>query len=204
MKKLIPALAAAALSLPAFAQLPPATAKGGSEFGKPIPHAEAPPSPWTKGGVFNNKAPAAPQANADAAKRAFDIANANLEAAKTYLGGLNDLAQTPATWDRDSSIALFNSAQRSVTDAEERIGSLVPLAKGDWAKANDPLSKARTQLVSVQKELRDFAGPVRADSGSPQTRQSSIHNLWNTVDSASKDLKDAVGAMSVDTRVKTP
>ena len=202
MKKFLPALAAATLSLPAFAQLP--QTGGSSEFGKPTPHAQ--PAPPTAKGIFNNmgnKAPAQ-QADADAAKRAFDIANANLEAAKTYLGGLNDLAQTPTTWDRDGSIALFNSAQRAVTDAEERIGTLVPMAKGDWAKANDPLTKARSQLVSVQNELRDFAGPVRADSGNPQTRQNSIHNLWNTLDGASKDLKDAVGSMNVDTKIKTP
>lgn len=203
--RLIPAAAALLLALPAFAQTNIKDVMMGQKDTKPASK-DAAKSQGLPGAPTAPKAAAAaaPASNADIAKRTYDIANANLQAAKGYVGGLNDLAQKASTWDRESSVSLFNSAQRAVTDAEEHIGRLVPLAKGDWAKASDPLNKARADLVKVQGELRTFAGPVRADSGDPASRQSSLKGLWDTLDTASKDLGTAAGQMSVDTKIKTP
>jgi hypothetical protein len=184
--KLIPALFALALASPAVAQAP----------GKP-----APAFPGQKGP--KGTAPGA-DSNADIAKRSFNIASVNLTAAKDFIGGLNDLAQRQSTWDRESSVALFNSAQRAVSDAEEYVGRLMPLAKGDWAKASDALEKARADLVKVQGELRTFAAPVRAESGDPASRQSSMRSVWDTLDAAAKDLGSAAKQMSIETKIKTP
>lgn len=183
--RVLSSMAALLLAVPALAQT------------KTTPTPQAHPTPPS--------APAtAAAANAATAKRAYDIASANLDAAKAYLGGLNDLAQKAETWDRDSSISLFNSAQRAVTDAEERVGALVPLAKGDWAKASDSLGKARSDLVRVQSELKQFAGSVRSSAGDAAARQGEIKGLWTTLDTASKDLNSAASQMSVDTHLKTP
>jgi hypothetical protein len=184
--KLIPALVALALALPAVAQAP----------GKPAPALPGPKGPQgTAKGA---------DSNADIAKRSFDIASVNMTAAKDFIGGLNDLAQRQSTWNRESSVALFNSAQRAVADAEEHIVRLAPLAKGDWAKASDALEKARADLVKVQGELRTLAAPVRAESGDPASRQSSIRGVWATLDAAAKDLGIAAKQMSVETKIKTP
>lgn len=149
-------------------------------------------------------APGGASTNAAVAKRAYDIASANLQAAKSYLGGLNDLAQKAETWDRDSSISLFNSAQRAVSDAEERVDALVPLAKGDWAKAADSLGKVRGGLVRVQTELKQFAGSVRLAAGDVAARQGELKGLWTTLEGAAKDLNTAASQMSVETRLQTP
>lgn len=202
--RFIPAIAVLALSIPAAAQSNIKDVMMGQKDkpakSEPPAPASAPPAAAPKGA----QAAAAPASNADIAKRTYDLASVNLQAAKQYVGGLNDLAQKASTWDRESSVSLFNSAQRAVTDAEEHIGRLVPLAKGDWAKASDALSKARADLVKVQGELRTFAGPIRSESGDPASRQGSIKGLWQTLETASKDLSDAASQMSVDTKVKTP
>ncbi|GAC1605989.1 MAG: hypothetical protein NVS4B10_19890 [Myxococcales bacterium] len=204
--RFISALAALALAFPAVAQTNIKDVMAGQkDQEKPTAQsANKPAPPPTVAAPKGPTAAAAPASNADLAKRSFDLASANLQAAKSYVGGLNDLAQKASTWDRESSVSLFNSAQRAVTDAEEHGGRLVPLAKGDWAKATDPLNKARADLVKAQGELRTFSGPVRAESGDPASRQGSIKGLWDTLETASKDLNSAAGQMSVDTKLKTP
>jgi hypothetical protein len=197
--KLGPLVAAAVLALPALARTNAARGSvGGAQDGQHAKDSESKPPSAAQ------DAQQQAQANSDAAKRAFDIASVNLLAAKDYLGGLNDLAQKPTTWDREASIALFNNAQRAVTDAEERIGQLEPMATGSWAKARGPINRARASLVNAQRQLRTFAGSVPTDSGDPASRQLYIKGLWNTVDGASKALDDAAVQMNVDTKLKTP
>jgi hypothetical protein len=203
--KLGPLVAAAVLALPALAQTNTIDAARGSVGdAQDRQHAKDSESKPPNAAQAVEDAQQQAQANSDAAKRAFDIASVNLLAAKDYLGGLNDLAQKPTTWDREASIALFNNAQRAVTDAEERIGQLEPMATGSWAKARGPINRARASLVNAQRQLRTFAGSVPTDSGDPASRQLYIKGLWNTVDGASKALDDAAVQMNVDTKLKTP
>ena len=152
--------------------------------------------PITQPGVPAN------QANADEAKKALDVIEVDLQASKLYLVALWDLASKPATWDRAHSVTLFNDAERAVTEAEEHIGKIEPMAKDSWAKAADPIGKARASLVQTQAQLRSFASGLRGGNFAGGDANA-IKGLWTTVDTAQKQIEGAAGAMGVDFHLKS-
>ena len=139
--------------------------------------------------------------NADKAKVSFDVAEIELQASKLYVSGLADLASKPTTWEKESSVHLFNQAQRTVIRAEQQLADLETMAVGQWAKAGDPIRHARAELVNTEQQLRNFSSAVKAgqyQAGAPE----GIKSLWGTIDRAQKDVEGAAGMMGVDFHLK--
>ena len=159
-------------------------------------------TPAVPPGTPPNGAPSTPAAgNADKAKIGFDVTEIELQASKLYVAGLADLASKPTTWEKDSSIHLFNQAQRTVIRAEQQLADLETMATGNWAKAGDNIRRARSELVNTEQQLRNFSSSVRAgqyQAGDP----ASIKALWGSIDRAQKEVEGAAGQMGVDFHLK--
>jgi len=137
------------------------------------------------------------------AKKAVDLANIHLQAARLYVVGLFHLSRKPTSaWDREHSVSLFNSAENAITDADRSLAELSGMARGSWQKAHDPLAHARATLVQAQKELRSLSVP--ATGTGPADGQQVARRVHQALDSAGKDLDSAGKTMGVDARIKGP
>jgi len=137
------------------------------------------------------------------AKKAVDLANIHLQAARLYTVGLFHLSRKPTSaWDREHTVTLFNSAENAITDADRSLSELSGMARGKWEKAAQPLAHARATLVQAQKELRSLSVPA---TGKSATDGEHIpRRVHQSLDSAGKDLDSAAKAMGVDTKIKGP
>jgi len=137
------------------------------------------------------------------AKKAVDLANIHLQASRLYLVGMFHLSRKPiSAWDREHSVSLFNSAQNAITDADRSLAELSGMAHGNWQKAAQPLTHARTTLVQAQKELGTLSVPA---TGTGQAdRQQIARRVHEALDSVGKDLDSAAKTMGVDTKIKGP
>jgi hypothetical protein len=137
------------------------------------------------------------------AKKAVDLANIHLQAARLYVVGLFHLSRKPtSSWDRAHSVSLFNAAENAITDADRSLAELSGMARGKWQKAAEPLAHARATLVQVQKELRSLSVP--ATGTGPADAQQVARKVHQGLDSAGKDLESAAKTMGVDTKIKGP
>jgi hypothetical protein len=143
------------------------------------------------------------RASAELAKKAVDIANIHLQAARLYALGLFQLARRPTTeWDRGHSISLFNQAQEAVTDADRSLAELTGMAKGQWEKASEPLKHARLTIVQVQKDLASLSVPPTGKAA--VDGQKTARHVYDAIESVGKDLESAAKTMKVDAKLRGP
>jgi exonuclease VII small subunit len=147
---------------------------------------------------------ARPGPDADLARKDVHVALIHLQVAKLYVTGLYDLAGTPTVWDKERGISLFTQAQNATADAERTVAELSGLAKGEWAKAAEPLRRARGTLAHVQSQLRSLAVPVRGAGGQGKRGEEILREIDKSLDSARSDLETAAKAMNVDTKLRKP
>jgi hypothetical protein len=137
------------------------------------------------------------------AKKAFDLANIDLGAARLYVVGLFHLSQKPISeWDRAHSVTLFNSAENAIADCDRSLAELSGMARGKWEKAAAPLTHARATVAQALKDLRSLSVPT-TPSGATD-RQQIARKVHEELDSAGKDLDTAAKVMGVDTRIRGP
>jgi hypothetical protein len=151
------------------------------------------------GGTFARLPP-----NEELARNDVHAATIHLQVARLYVEGLYDLAGRATTWNRERGLSLFTNAQNAVADAQRTLAELSGLAKGSWAKAAEPIRKARATLSHVDAQLRALAVPKVGASGQGPTGQAKIADVYNSLDSALKDVSAAAKAMDVDTKLRTP
>jgi len=143
------------------------------------------------------------QASAELAKKSVDAAHIELQSARLYVLGLFHLSKPPTTvWDREHSITLFNQTQQAIGEAERSLAELSGMAKGKWEKADQPLRNARQILVQVQKDLRSISVPPTG-SATVDAREIS-KRVYDSLDSARKELESAAKAMGVEPKLRSP
>lgn len=154
----------------------------------------------TDGGTARRSPEATPS---ELAKKAFDLANIDLQAARLYVVGLFHLSRKPiSAWDRAHSVTLFNSAENAITDSDRSLAELSGMARGKWEKGAAPLTHARATLAQTLKELRSLSVPATPSGGAD--RQEIARKVHRALDSAGKDLDAAAKVMGVDTKIKGP
>jgi hypothetical protein len=143
------------------------------------------------------------QASAELAKKSVDAAHIELQSARLYVLGLFHLSKPPTTvWDREHSIMLFNQTQQAIGEADRSLAELSGMANGKWEKADQPLRHARQTIVQVQKDLRSISVPP---TGSATTDAREVaKRVYDSLDSARKDLESAAKAMDVDSKLRSP
>lgn len=142
---------------------------------------------------------------ADMAKKHVDVSDIDLQASKLYVNGIFDLAQKASTWDKDHATALFNDAQRSVTEAEVHLGHLADMAvANNVANANTSLAKARTDLVNTESMMKALATPIKNGSGDPASIQRQSKDILSALDDAQKNLESGASDLKVDYKLKSP
>jgi hypothetical protein len=155
------------------------------------------------GGFAEGARPSPQRASAELAKKAVDVANIHLQAARLYALGLFHLARRPTTeWDRGHSISLFNQAQEAVTDADRSLAELTGMAKGQWEKASKPLKHARLTIVQVQKDLASLSVPPTGKAATDG--QKTARHVYDAIESVGKDLESAAKTMKVDAKLRGP
>ncbi len=142
--------------------------------------------------------------SSDIAKKHVDVTDVNLQAGKLFVNGVYDLAQRPETFDAGHAAALMNETRSAVDEARLHLGHLFDLAKGDWASAYDPLSKAKTDLASVDKMLRNFGPSIKGNIPDEKSIQATARDIWQSLDDAQKNVERAATDMTVDYKLKTP
>jgi hypothetical protein len=143
-----------------------------------------------------------PGPDADLARKDIHVALIHLQVAKLYVAGLYDLAGTPTVWDKERGISLFTQAQNALGDAERTLAELSGLAKGEWAKAAEPVHRARGTLARAQTQLRSLAVPVRGAGGQGQRGEEILKEIDKSLDSVRSDLETAAKVMNVDTKLR--
>jgi hypothetical protein len=167
--------------------------------------ADGGPAEASDGGVPESEhRPGPPGPDADLARKDVHAASIHLQVAKLYVGGLYALAGRGTSWDRERGISLFTHAQNAASDAERTVAELSGLAKGEWAKAADPIRKVRAALATVQSQLRSVAVPVRGAGGQGAEGRKVLAGIYKSLDSAKNDLDSAAKVMGVDTKLHTP
>ena len=175
----------------------PDAASAAPDAGSPAPDARsAAPDAGTR------RRPPGP--DADLATKDVHVASIHLQVARLYVTGLYDLSGKPTTWDRERGITLFTQAQNAAADADRTLAELSGLAKGEWAKAAEPVAKARATLARVQTQLRSLAVPVRGAGGQGVNGQKVLADIYKSLDSAKDDLESAAKTMKVETKLRTP
>jgi hypothetical protein len=143
------------------------------------------------------------QASAELAKKSVDAAHIELQSARLFVLGLFQLSKPPTTvWDREHSITLFNQTLEAVGEADRSLAELSGMAKGKWEKADQPVRNARQTLQQVQKDLRSISVPPTG-SATVDAREMS-KRVYDSLDSARKELESAAKAMDVDPKLRSP
>jgi hypothetical protein len=143
------------------------------------------------------------QASAELATKSVAAAHIELQSARLCVLGLFQLAKPPTTvWDREHSITLFNQAQEAIGEADRSLAELSGMAKGKWEKADQPLRNARQTIVQVQRDLRSISVPPTG-SATVDAREIT-KRVFDSLDSARKELESAARAMNVDPKLRAP